>query len=112
MVAYLLNICADAPDLGSTRAAENLAYNDMESVLEIILEHALQMENAIPEHNDADNEHPEHTQALKLLFFVHEYLHATFAACSPLMQRKNFLPACIHHLSVLAERESPPPEKG
>ncbi len=72
MAMYLFNICADAPDPGGTNTTENLAYNDMESVLEIIPEHALQIGNAIAEHDNANSEHPEQTQVLKLLFFVHE----------------------------------------
>lgn len=60
MAMYLFNICADAPDLTLPGSPENLAYNDMESVLEIVLEQGLQVENAMPEHEDADAQHPEH----------------------------------------------------
>ncbi len=65
MALYLSNICADAPDPGLPGTPENLAYNDIESVVEILLEHALHFENAVPEHDDADCEQPENTRPAK-----------------------------------------------
>ncbi len=65
MALYLFNICADAPDPGLPGTPENLAYNDIESVVEILLEHTLHVENAVPEHDDADCNQPENSRPIK-----------------------------------------------
>lgn len=65
MALYLFNICADAPDPGLPSTPENLAYNDIESVLEILLEHTLYFENAVPEYDDADCDQPENSRPIK-----------------------------------------------
>ncbi len=51
----ILNCSVDAPDVKPEHVAENLAYNEMESVIEIVLEKGLEIKNAIPEHDDNDN---------------------------------------------------------
>jgi hypothetical protein len=51
----ILNCSVDAPDLMPEHIAENLKYNEMESVIEIVLEKGLEIKNAIPEHDDNDN---------------------------------------------------------
>jgi hypothetical protein len=66
MALYLFNICADAPDPGLPGTPENLAYNDIESVVEILLEHTLHVENAVSEHDDADGEQPENSRPTKV----------------------------------------------
>jgi len=51
----ILNCSVDAPDLKPEQVAENLKYNEMESVIEIVLEKGLEFKDAIPEHDDNDN---------------------------------------------------------
>lgn len=54
MALHILNCCVDNIDAQSNDVAENLAINDMESMVEIVLEQVLQIDNAIPEHDDPD----------------------------------------------------------
>jgi len=63
MALYLFNISADAPDASSAGVHENLAYNDVETVVEWALEDMLGIENAIPEHDDPDREDGESSSA-------------------------------------------------
>ncbi|MEE3243138.1 MAG: hypothetical protein VX226_00605, partial [Bacteroidota bacterium] len=57
---YMLNICVDSPDLFPNRA-ENLNYNDQESVIELVVEQVLDLGDIIPEYDDNDAE--EHTSS-------------------------------------------------
>lgn len=52
---YMLNICVDSPDI-LQQLPENLKYNDQESIIELIVEKVIGIENAIPEQDDNDTE--------------------------------------------------------
>lgn len=54
MAFYLLNMSVDAPDKYAHYIAEDLSFNDQESILEIIIEQVMGFENAIMEHDDHD----------------------------------------------------------
>jgi hypothetical protein len=57
MALNILNFSVDTPDILPEYIPENLAFNDLESVIEVVLEEGFEMENAIAEHdeNDEDN---------------------------------------------------------
>lgn len=54
LLLQLLNISVDAPDPFPEDVPEDLSYNEQESLVEIILEEVLDIENAIPEYDDYD----------------------------------------------------------
>lgn len=54
MAIYVLNLSVDSPDAQVNHLPEDLSINDMESVVEIILEGWLEIEDAIPEHDESD----------------------------------------------------------
>lgn len=54
MGLILLNLSVDPPDGHPESIAEDLDYNDMESIVEIVLEQVLDIEDAIPEQEDDD----------------------------------------------------------
>jgi len=54
----MFNCCVDMPDAQPDQIAENLSINDMESLVEIVLEQAIGIENAIAEHDEPDNQAP------------------------------------------------------
>lgn len=56
MALHILNFSVDPPDASPDGVPEDLSYNEMESVLEIVLEEVADIENAIPEQEDADNQ--------------------------------------------------------
>ena len=52
----IFNLSVDAPDAQPRHVQEDLTINDMESIVEIILEKIFVIDDAIPEHDDADDE--------------------------------------------------------
>lgn len=54
MSLQVLNISVDSPDLYPDCIPEDLNLNDMESIVEIVLEQVLGIEDAIPEQDDDD----------------------------------------------------------
>jgi len=52
---HILNLSVDNPDFYPESIAENLNINDMESIAEIVLEQVLEIDNAVQEHDDNDN---------------------------------------------------------
>jgi len=57
MAVHIFNFSVDTPDAQPDFVPEDLTYNDMESVVEIVLENLLGIQDAIAEHdeNDADD---------------------------------------------------------
>jgi hypothetical protein len=66
IIIHRINFSVDSPDLFRDYVPESLAYNDMESALEILLEKVLEIENAIPEHNEKDQDENQSSQAKKV----------------------------------------------
>jgi hypothetical protein len=60
MALYMLNISVDAEDPNPQHLPENLAINDQESIIEIIVEQLLGYENAIEEYDDNDRDDHNH----------------------------------------------------
>jgi hypothetical protein len=56
MAMHIINCSVDAPDMQLNAIAESDSHNDMESIVEIVLEKVLEIENAIPEHDESDDE--------------------------------------------------------
>lgn len=54
MAAYLLNISVDSPDILPYKA-EDLSFNDQESIVEIVIEKFLDYDTLIPEIDDNDS---------------------------------------------------------
>jgi len=56
MAFHILNCSVDTPDLKPNIIPEDLSYNDMESVAEIVLEKVFNIEDAVAEHDENDTE--------------------------------------------------------
>lgn len=54
MALHILNLSVDSPDPQPDSVPEDLSINDMESIVEIILEQMLDIEDAVPETDDDD----------------------------------------------------------
>lgn len=69
MALYLLNISIDSPDKNPEHIAEDLSFNDQESMVELVLEKILGYENAIKEYDDPDrnDEHKKKNVKVDLL---------------------------------------------
>lgn len=58
VAAVIINLSVDAPDFYDNSVPEDLSYNDIESVVELILEDVMHIDNAVPEHDDNDDGNP------------------------------------------------------
>lgn len=56
LALFILNVSIDAPDAFGDEVAEDLSFNDIESISELILEDFLGIYNACPEHDENDLE--------------------------------------------------------
>jgi hypothetical protein len=56
MAVHIFNCSVDTSDAQPESIPEDLSYNDMESVAELVLEKVLDIENAIAEHDENDSE--------------------------------------------------------
>jgi hypothetical protein len=56
LALHIFNCSVDTPDLQPDSVPEDLSYNDMESVVEIVLEQVLDINNAIAEHDENDTD--------------------------------------------------------
>jgi hypothetical protein len=56
MAVHIFNCSVDTPDAQPDYVPEDLSYNDMESVSEIVLEKVLEINNAVAEHEENDTD--------------------------------------------------------
>jgi len=56
LALHIFNCSVDTPDPQPDNVPEDLSYNDMESVVEIVLEQVLGINNAIAEHDENDTD--------------------------------------------------------
>lgn len=66
MGIYLFNISVDTIDSTPSHLPENLAINDQESIVEIIIEKILGYEDAIEEYDDNDTENQSEVSKVKI----------------------------------------------
>ncbi|TAG20420.1 MAG: hypothetical protein EAZ32_09400 [Cytophagia bacterium] len=69
MALHILNCSIDTPDAQPDSIPENLAYNDIESISELVLEQILGFENAIAEHEEHDTEDGGSISIAKILLY-------------------------------------------
>lgn len=67
MAFYVINVSIDAPDGYVTLNSqgeyrEDLSINEMESFTELVLEEGLDLRNAVPEHDESDEEEDQLTK--------------------------------------------------
>lgn len=70
---HIFNICIDTPDAQPDWMPEDLSVNDIESVVEFILEDVLKINNAIAEHDEADNQDGNTLEMKKANFFFQNF---------------------------------------
>ncbi|WP_143155920.1 hypothetical protein [Cyclobacterium lianum] len=99
------------PDEHRDDVPEDLSINDQESIVEIILEIGMGMENAIPEQEDADGSQ-ETSQKKQLKTDLHFVGECTpFQLRNSLVFAENFLPFLTDFLpSGYRKTLSPPPK--
>lgn len=109
LALHFLNVSIDTPDRNPEYISENLSINDQESIIELIVEKVIGIENAFAEYDDTD--HEEHTKKsnVKLEWVSSNFLDFSIQVIevieSPLL--------ASYHLPLLSgysKRISPPPK--
>ena len=54
LACHILNLSIDTPDTNSNYVPEDLTFNDLESITELVLEKCLGMKNALVEYDEHD----------------------------------------------------------
>lgn len=110
MVFNILNFSVDAPDAQTDHVAEDLSINDMESIAEIVLEEWMEIENAIPEHDESDA--TDGTMVLKKTFdFFCVEFKKTSAFASEFLLKNRFQHYRNNLCSQFSPEFTPPPPK-
>lgn len=111
MALYLLNVSVDAPDAALPGVAENLTYNDMESVVEVVLEQVLCIEDAIAEHDDPDRDHDSSLFGKKqITFLFYPPVLQVLRMTRPHERCSIVTPASAFWYGLSREVRTPPPE--
>lgn len=110
MAGYLLNISVDIADDTPQGVSENLLINEQESLIELVLEHALDCENAIPEHDGpgADDQHEKNGS--KSLVFPMPIIASELVFFKLFSRTSYLIIDQLVHLIEFVEMDSPPPD--
>ena len=87
LAIYCLNISVDTADLNPNYVLEDLSINDQESIIEIVLEKFLGIENAIPEVDDNDKD--DHSKSNSIQFDMLTNLAQSIELTAPLSNDSN-----------------------
>ena len=110
MGIFLLNISVDTKDPNPQHIAEDLSFNDQESVVEIVVEKLLGYDDAIKEYDDPDTEDHGKEKNVKVDVLIY-YPSATAVASSQSIHAQKcpaFYDASL--ASGFIEIDSPPPQ--
>jgi hypothetical protein len=109
MALHIFNLSVDTKDTAPDYVPEDLAVNDQESFVELVLEKWVGIENAITEHDEPDQEDGGELDYEKIVLISH-HSHKLFFEL-PFFQKKskiNYLTS--FHQSPTFDVFSPPPE--
>lgn len=110
MGLYLLNISVDAADAKPQHIPEDLAFNDQESIVELVVEMVLGFEDAFQEYDDHDTEDHNNKKNAKIDLVVLENCPKNNHQ-DQVTQRKKAYPAYKTRLTKgFTEIDSPPPK--
>src|SRR6218665_261079 len=102
MALWILNYSIDIPDPQSDAVKEDLSYNDVESVVELIFEEALGWTNFIPESDEDDPEDSGGFAKKIEIAFV-------FRVVEPkVVESKQVVPTIEHHFDYLFNQPQNP----
>jgi hypothetical protein len=110
MALQLLNISVDSPDPYPTHIPENLAINDQESMLEIVIEQFMGYDNAIEEYDDNDMENNSKRTSASIELFSSYAMYTALAQLPPRAIKTSFPQLTAHKISGYHRITTPPPE--
>lgn len=107
---YLLNISVDTADPNPEYIAEDLTYNDQESIIEIIVEKILGYENAIKEYDDNDSD--SHRNKTNIKIDLIDWYTTGYIVQQPLVEKETqgfpYYNTCL--TSGFQKPDTPPPQ--
>jgi hypothetical protein len=112
MALHILNCSIDAPDKLPDYIPENLSFNDIESISELILEQFMGFENAVEEHEEPDSTDGLSFEVAKIiLFYQPSFVFSVPLKVKDFSEESSF---CryqdIHFTLFHPEIVSPPPQ--
>lgn len=110
MGLHLFNISVDVPDKSSEFYAENLSYNDQESIIEFFVEKILGFKDAFTEYDDVD--HEKESNSSNILHFFLNHNHFDLNDCLSLAEtdKKGYHYPFLTLSRPFLEIPSPPPD--
>lgn len=100
LAVWILNVSIDAPDPESDSVKEDLTYNDVESISELVFEYCLGWENFVPEHDENDRDGGGFVKKIEIVWV----LSAVVVKMTP----SRFIPVTEHFFEyTLGEPEIP-----
>jgi hypothetical protein len=73
MAIHIFNLSVDTRDAKPDYVPEDLSFNDLESVAEIMLEQVLNINNALSEHDESDTEDGGSIELKKEILITHKF---------------------------------------
>lgn len=110
MAAYILNFSVDSPDAQPDHMAEDLSINDLESIAEIVLEEWMEIDDAIPEHDESDTNDGTMVFKKSIDFFCMEF-KKDCAYASEFFLKNRFLNYTENFHKQFYPEFTPPPPK-
>ena len=108
---YFLNISVDATDSLYAETTENLAINNQESIIEIVIEKVFGFDDAIAELDDNDNSQNSIFKKIKNFDYIVDYQSVNSFSFPIISIQKQADKLPIQHISnPLLEIISPPPK--
>ena len=113
MGLHILNFSIDPPDILPDSVPEDLSYNEIESVVELVLEDGFGIENAISESDEVDNPDGQKFVITNLILYYEQIAEVRFQPAVEQNYRSNA--ADILHIKSAYDSPSlnllsPPPE--
>jgi len=113
MAFHVLNCSIDTPDAQPDSVPENLAYNDIESITELVMEKILGFENAFDEHEEHDPEDGSRFSIAKVLLYFQPSIEFSIIHL-PIVSFSKYIP--LTYENVFASQfhpdiVSPPPQQ-
>jgi hypothetical protein len=107
----VFNCSVDPPDREPDGSPEDLQFNDMESVLEIVLEKVFHIENALAEQDEPDNP-PGGLAAKTVVYLITAPVTQAVLLSRPVLEKRVALPTLAEDLSGRSrpEPQAPPPK--
>jgi hypothetical protein len=68
LALWVLDYSIDVPDPQSDSVKEDLSFNDIESISELVFEYVLGWENFVPEHDEDDSEDSGFAKKIEVAF--------------------------------------------